>query len=313
MPLKATIRLDFCDFWENLDKTDNYFIHILRKRFRIVLSSSPDFVIFCGNTGHHHRLHSCVRISFDGEGRSPDFSTTDYAMSSNYSDDPRHLRLPLYVLYGPAADLVRSDDEARIWLARKARFCAFVVGHSRRRTENRIRMFKRLDSYKRVDSGGRALNNIGGPLPPGGKHEFLQSYKFNLCYENRSKPGYTTEKIYEAMRARCVPIYWGSPQVHTEFNPKSFINALDFPNEELLVEHIRKVDENEALYLRYLREPYFHDNKPNEFFSEERLLDFFERIFSTPIKPVGQRRSFFEFRNRVSVKKDKSRRPIHWD
>ncbi len=42
------------------------------------------------------------------------------------------------------------------------------------------------------------------------KHEYLKQFKFNLCPENSSNEGYVTEKIFDAIAAGCVPIYWGN-------------------------------------------------------------------------------------------------------
>jgi hypothetical protein len=200
-------------------------------------------------------------------------------------------------------------------LARKSKFCAFVVGNTRRRaTHKRVEFFHQLSRYKKVDSGGRALNNIGGPIPggSGGKVDFLRPYKFNICFENKSIPGYTTEKIYEAMLARCIPIYWGSSRIHEEFNPKSFLNYFDFPNEEALIQRIIQIDNNPELHLEYLRQPVFHDNRPNEYFSTDRLLNFFDRIFTTPIRPVGTRRKIFQWGRWIWVPKNEIRTPRIW-
>jgi hypothetical protein len=94
--------------------------------------------------------------------------------------------------------------------------------------------------------------------------------------------------------------------VHTEFNPKSFLNYPDFPSEEALVERIIAIDQDDDLYRDYLRQPYFHDNRPNEFFDRDRLLDQFERIFTTLIRPVGARRRLFQFGRWILVKKNRA-------
>ena len=143
-----------------------------------------------------------------------------------------------------------------------------------------------------MDSAGGALNNTGFRVPEGvaAKLEFLRPYKFNLAFENASVPGYTTEKIVDAMQARAMPVYCGNPGAALEFNPKSFLNYFDFPCEEALIEKIIELDQDDAKYMEYLRQPYFHHNQPNEFFSHERLLNFFEKIFTTPITPVSARR-----------------------
>jgi hypothetical protein len=317
------IRIDFCDFWFGFSKSKNFFMDVLRKRYDVELSDQPDFLI-CADVGYQHRLHTCPRIFFTGESRRPDWRECDYAFTCHYLDDPRHLRLPLYVLYADTDELshvpplhksVPPPETAEQVRARKTKFCAFVVGNIHRKaTRKRVEFFHRLNRYKQVDSGGRALNNIGGPIPGGttGKQNFLRPYKFNICFENKSIPGYTTEKIYEAMLARCIPIYWGSPRIHEEFNPKCFLNYFDFPSEEALIERIIEIDNNPELYLEYLRQPVFHDDRPNEFFSEQRLLDFFDKIFTTKIRPVGARRKFFQFRRWILVKKNHVRTPAIW-
>src|SRR5438046_2964543 len=179
-------------------------------------------------------------------------------------------------------------------LAAKTHFCSFIASNTRhpRTTRKRNDFFRRLSRYKKVDAGGRAFNNMGYRVPggPWGKIEFLKRYKFNIAFENASLPGYTTEKIVEPMAARCLPIYWGNPLIHREFNPKSFLNYFDFRDEAALIERIIELDQNDALYRQQIVEPYFHDNRPNEFFSLDRVLDHFDMIFSTTIRPVARRR-----------------------
>ena len=302
--MKETLRLDFCDFWEGFRKDENYFTDLLRRRFNVELHERPDLLIYA-EAGYHHRLHTCPRVFFTGEPRQPDFRECDYALTWNYLNDPRHHRLPLYPLYFGGGHLVKTPEEAGHVLARKSQFCSFVVGHGR--NTQRIRFFEKLSQYKRVDSGGRYLNNVGRSIgeTPADKLAFLQPYKFNIAFENQSLPGYTTEKITEAMRARSVPIYRGNPHIHAEFNPRSFVNHSDFPSDEALIEQIIRLDKDDALYLEMLRQPFFHENTPNESFRGEALLDFFERILSDPIKPVGARRRFFQLGRWVTVKKHK--------
>ena len=180
------------------------------------------------------------------------------------SNDPRHLRLPYYVLNDPAPLLKDHEDLAQI-MASKTKFCAFVAGYANKKTRVRNDFFHKLSRYKKVDSAGGGLNNMGYRVPPGtqAKLEFLRPYKFNLAFENDSAPGWTTEKIFDAMRARAMPIYWGNPWVGREFNSGSFLNYSDFPSEEALIERIIELDRDDAKYMEYLRQPYFHNAQPN--------------------------------------------------
>ncbi len=291
MTARKKIRIDFCDFCNNFNKTNSYLYKVLTERFDVDLCDQPDFLIY-NCYGYEHRLHSGVRIFFCGESDMPDFRECDYSLAAVKLGDPRHLQIPHYVSsFAEPREIVKGEDEPEKILGAKTKFCAFVVGnYNPKKNHNRVAFFEKLSKYKRVDSGGRLFNNIGGPIAGGsrGKIDFLRNYKFNIAFENRAFPGYTTEKIFEPMAARCLPIYWGNPFIHEEFNTKSFLNYSDFPSEDALIEKIIELDKDDAKYLEYLRQPYFHDDKPNIYFSRERILDFFENIFTTKITPVAQ-------------------------
>ncbi len=293
---RKKIRLDFCDFRYNFSKTDNFFFKLLMERFDVELCDQPDFLIY-SCYGHEHRLHSGVKILYSGESDRPDYRACDYSIACVKLDDPRHLQWPHYVSFHDPEKIIKQNDDPEQILAAKKKFCSFIIsGYHPRKNHNRVAFFQKLSKYKRVDSGGRKFNNIGGPVPGGsrGKIEFLRQYKFNIAFENRSLPGYTTEKIFEPMIARCLPIYWGNPLIAEEFNPKSFLNRADFESDEALIEKIIELDRDDAKYLEYLRQPYFHDDRPNVYFDRQRALDFFEKIFTTKITPVTQakRKSF---------------------
>jgi hypothetical protein len=302
------VRLDFCDFWPGFQKTSNFFYNLLRERFDVEICDQPDFLIYADPGQHVHRVHNCVKIYFSVESFQPDFRECDYAFTCRYLDDPRHMRLPYYVLTTNAQTLLRSEEETAGIMRAKTKFCSFVVSNAKRRkTQKRVEFFHRLSRYKKVDSGGGAWNNIGRSIPAGQLHklEFLQPYKFNIAFENASTPGYTTEKLTEAMWARCLPIYWGNPSIGKEFNTRSFLNYVDFPSEEALIEKIIELDQDDAKYMEYLRQPYFHNNQPNEFFGHKRLLDQFEKIFAAPITPVSRRRYWNQIGRWIPVLKNK--------
>ncbi len=306
--MKMKVRLDFCDFWPGFLKTRNFFYDLLSERFDIQICDQPDFLIYADPGQHVHRIHDCVKIYVSVESFEPDFKACDYAFTCRELNDPRNLRLPFYVLNTNPQSLRKTGEELAGKMAGREKFCSFVVSNAKRaKTQKRVQFFHRLSKYKKVDSGGAAFNNIGGRLPPGAKLDFLHSYKFNIAFENSSIEGYTTEKLTEAMWARCLPIYWGNPRIGEEFNTKSFLNYFDFPSEEALIEKIIELDKDDAKYMEYMRQPFFHGNQPNTFFGRERLLDQFERIFSTTITPVSRRRYWNQIGRWIVVKKNLGR------
>lgn len=286
---KKTVRIDFCDFFTNFNKADNFLVRLLSERFDVKIYDNPDFLIY-NCFGHAHRLYSGVRIFFCGESDMPNFRECDYSIACVKLDDPRHLQYPNYVHYGNPAEIIKKNDDPEKIFASKTKFCSFVISGYNKKNHNRVAFFEKLSKYKKVDSAGRKFNNVGGPIPPGSrtKIEFLRQYKFNIAFENRALDGYTTEKIFEPMIARCLPIYWGNPLIAEEFNPRSFLNAADFPSEDALIEKIIELDNDDQKYLEYLRQPYFHNDEPNIYFNRERQLDFFEKVFTTKITPVAQ-------------------------
>lgn len=54
-----------------------------------------------------------------------------------------------------------------------------------------------------------SLPNISNPS----KHSFLKLSKFNLCPENSVGSGYISEKIFDALLAGTIPVYWPPPEM----------------------------------------------------------------------------------------------------
>jgi len=124
-----------------------------------------------------------------------DFNQCDFAFTfDEHSQDGKNYRLPLYVHYPHAygwGDLScitnrnsNSSEADRIRL-QKTKFCNMVVSNSKRDRKCE-EFFYKLSQYKKVDSGGRYLNNIGGPVPD--KLDFIKDYKFTMSFENSSYP-----------------------------------------------------------------------------------------------------------------------------
>jgi len=288
------VLLDFVDFID-LERESNPLLPILRRRFDVVSSEYPDYVFYT-QVGQRHRLYPCTKIFYTQESFVPNWRDCDYAILSIKLDDPRAFHLPYYSLWREAAALVRPDGtDYEAWLKAKTGFCSFLVGYVDRSVGHRTRFFEKLNARRRVASGGRALNNLGRRVAPGldAKLDFLRAYKFHLAFENREVPGYVTEKIVDAFMAGTVPVYWGDASVKEQFNPAAFIDRRDFDSDEACIEHILKVDADDALYLRYLSATPFHGNQPNREWDHERLLDFIENVFRSPPDPVARRRWFF--------------------
>lgn len=288
--LRPKVKVAFVDFWETFDPENHYLMRQLQKLFTVELSDTPDVVFYSDGQGGAHRHFRATKVYVAIEDRTPNFRECDYAFSFREMDDPRNLRLPFYVTVGEGPEpLIRRDEaeEARL-RGRRRRFCSIVTSNANpRRTARRLSFFQKLHAQKHVDSGGKALNNVGGPVAD--KHAFISGSRFNLALENYALPGYTTEKLYQAMAARCIPVYFGNPDIAEDFNPESFINITDFASDAEAIEHILQVDMDEDLQAHYHRAPFFPGNLPTKYFRDDYLLPVLENIVAAP----RRKRSFF--------------------
>ncbi|SKB65572.1 Glycosyltransferase family 10 (fucosyltransferase) C-term [Lachnospiraceae bacterium] len=271
------IKINFKGFWDNFDPENNYFINILRKSYDVEISDEPDYLFYSIFSDEYINYDNAVRIFFTGEAQSPDFNLCDYAIGFDYIDfGDRYFRYPLYMIYGrvPETAAVRNGMIENTVI--KDKFCSFVYSNSKAFSE-RTEIFEKLSKYKKVDSGGRYLNNVGGPVPD--KRAFESGYKFSIAFENSVYSGYTSEKILEAFAAGTVPIYLGDPDISRVFNDKAFINVRNFASIDEVVEEVKRLDGDDESYLEMLSQPIFRegydiDSKRCEF--EKFLIGIFE-------------------------------------
>ena len=272
------IKVAFTDFWDGFDPADNFFTRILARLGEVVLSDEPDYLFF-SVFGNDHLDYDCIKIFYTGENQAPDFNLCDYALGFERMEfGDRYLRLPNWLLY--TADVGRMEGKHQVpdaeWLAGRDGFCAFVCSNNNSSPE-RNQFFDRLSTYKRVASGGRFRNNVGGPVAD--KLEFLKGFRFSIAFENCSHPGYTTEKIIQAFGAGNIPIYWGDPQVAETFNPESFVNCHDYGSWDEVVEAVRALDADPERQLAMLHAPALADpGMPQRLMRQ--LTDFLEAILS---------------------------------
>lgn len=291
--MNKTIRIQFMDYWSDFPQTrESYLIlRILRKHYDVRICDNPDYVFFSAFGETHWSVPDrCVKIFHTGENLVPDFNACDYAIGFEWMDfGDRYLRFPLYLFYKrsllEAARTKHELPEGWNLAEQKLGFCSFVVSNPDNPARNEA--FKILSRYRPVDSGGRYMNTVGGPVSD--KLAFDSTHKFSLCFENGSHPGYTTEKIVEAFAARTVPIYWGDPEVARSFNPDSFIDATGCGSFDEILPRVQELDQDDEKYLRVLREPAFQADTPSFEAEYARLEAWLLSIFEQPLESAWRR------------------------
>ena len=268
---RPTTTVAFCDWWDaeygggTFDVNDNFFVNLLKTHVgsNVVIttvnpSQTPDVLFYSVFGQSNHAYRAGRKVFYAGEP-VPHRTDADFNITFDASN-AINTRLPLWICY--------SDDNIlnpmRVpHIPKREKFCSYIATSPGFENNRQTFVGKLSSQYKRVDCGGKHLNNIGGAIPPGtnasGKIEHNKQYKFVIAFENKQYPGYVTEKICDAYKSGCIPIYWGTPDIIKDFNPSTFINANDFPDIDALIAHIRRVDCDDELYASYFKEPVLSD------------------------------------------------------
>ncbi len=272
-------KINFSDQYQGFEPDKCWLYRFLVDKFSVELSDKPDYIIVGPYGFEHLKYNGCIKILWTGENGVPDFNFFDYAIGFDHlSFGDRYVRVPLYV-FRDAFQNFRNPNKmpTRAELLNRG-FCSFVVSNGDA-DPLRTMFYKRLSEYKRIDSGGRYMNNIGGPVKD--KMSFVSRYKFSITFENSSAPGYVTEKMMEAQSVWSVPIYWGDPLVESDFRRDGFVRVSSPDDVERAVQEVVYLDCNDDEYIKKCTCNVLADNVP--YCYEKELELFFRNIFSQPL------------------------------
>lgn len=287
--MKRKIKVAFVDFWREFNPKDNFFTDILKENYDVIVDENQPEFLFYSVFGTQNFRYNCTKIFFSGENILPNYKDCDYSLSFHLIDSEKHYRLPLYALFDDVNKLIKENLDITKIMKEKKKFCNFI--YSNPYCKKRNEFFKKLSKYKKVDSAGRLYNNIG--YRPKDKIKFIQDYKFTIAFENEESDGYTTEKIFEPMLVNSIPIYWGNPLIYLDFNTKSFLNYYDYNSDEILIEKIIEIDNDDSKYADMLLQPYYHNNKINQYVKKENILNFLEHIIESEKEPISKNSPLF--------------------
>ena len=198
---------------------------------RGLVDSSGKKIALCSIFGEREvldRVEADVRILFSGENlRHPHRAQyADYMLSNKNPFDlslgfdvfesEHYLRFPLWLAYMFAPDATKEDISKRCAelchpvLTERNKCCALVARVDKNGV--RTKMYESISGLGRVDCPSALFHNDDGLKEQyhDDKIAYLRQFKFNICPENSSSYGYTTEKLFESVAAGCIPIYWGN-------------------------------------------------------------------------------------------------------
>lgn len=277
------IKIAILDFWPNdghFQLCNNVFINTITDVYYVKIDKENPDIIFYSLFGIEHRKEQykhVPKVLFNGESYGSDFGNPDYVIDMERSayelsieqfctsaEKEKHCYMPLWlydrdfpILYDKSRSILMEEKHLNNdnLLHTKSGFCSFVASTEVLFRDNFCGFVSK--NYKTVDCPGKVLHNTSIELSKGfiAKHNFLKDRKFNLCFENRIKAGYCTEKIVDAFAAHTIPIYLGDPYVENVFNKDSFINAGKCNKFSEVLEQIQEIDNNDELYMKMINTP----------------------------------------------------------
>ena len=305
------ITLAYVNFWED-PENDSYFTYFIREHFNEVKlvkpTDNPDILIcsvFDSGKYSIQNLQTKCKIFYYGENldRFPPYNNDKYLYDTfdlivgfkETNPDKKQIRFPLWLIYYPFYrwNDNNTNDSVNNIIAyiedkhekNKTKNKPFMTTILSRHDNNgqRTAIWKEIEKYGEVTSGGRFRNNYNKPV--GNRLEdkisFISQSKYTICPENSRYEGYFTEKIFHALEAGTIPLYW----------------AIDYPEREILnenkycfckieVPHIlsKKIKDAVENSEKYLEGKVFKEN------ASEVIKEYYESL-ANGIREVLQRNS----------------------
>jgi len=176
-----------------------------------------------------------------------------YTWADDLVDNKKYFKF-YYPVWRPMIDRIVDFDQKR--------FCTMIAcnkysNHSQELYSKRKEVIEFFEQYHPADFAlygrgwdGNTYKTYKGTIER--KIDCLPQYKFCFCYENLAgMNGYVTEKIFDVMRAGCVPIYWGANNI-TQYVPQNcFIDRRNFASHQELYEFLKNMSRSQ--YEDYIR------------------------------------------------------------
>ncbi|KAI0507864.1 hypothetical protein KFK09_013992 [Dendrobium nobile] len=149
----------------------------------------------------------------------------------------------------PARDTLIYWSSSRCLAKRNqlaGRFLSLVPHHSFGKCLNNVGGLDMVLSFYPECSNGNSLLHWWDHL-----HCAMSHYKFVLAIENTVTESYVTEKLYYALDAGAVPIYFGAPNVWDFVPPNSIIDGSKFSSMSELASYVKAVADDPVAYAEF--------------------------------------------------------------
>jgi len=295
--------------WPGFKSEDNLINATLSMKYHVVIDEQNPDIIFCNNTPY--APDNGVTEPFRGKSKivywysealermgDPNYDLCDFSITSCKYEHERNVRVPLWSLYIKWFECQKEYDPSRNQALllppkqllkpknkhSKTKFCCLLTNND---TAFKGIGYPRFLEFSHAhnlvtESRGNAFRNMP-PIGDNGydeksKLEYIQDFKFNLCYDNSENRGWITEKMIHPMSVGVIPIYWGAVDAAEEFNEEAFIHVRQFDNLDKLHEKVLEIHNNDDMFYSIQTQPIFPNNTMPPCGTPEVIIEGLQRI-----------------------------------
>jgi len=280
-----TLTIQYVNYW-NDPFNDRWLFHFIKENFKEnyqvieVKNKNECDILIASVNGPLNKIASYkakLKLFFTGENLNRYSEYSNINTLKKYFDlivgfSPTDLknkiiRFPLWFMYykfykmtGDINNIIDFIENKRIINknTQKKYFASCVSRHSRLGVRKYI--CDKMSIYGKIFYPGSWRKNFSIGAKAIDKVEFLTGVKYNICPENSKSLFYHTEKIFHALEAGCVPIYWGVDLPEKDIiNPKCY-QFINIENKNLAEKQIKEAVEN---YEKYINEEIFLKSAKN--------------------------------------------------
>lgn len=294
-----TIKVKFTDFWTPFIAEESFAYSLLQTYANIeIVDNNPDLIV-TGAFGDEFLQYDVPKICISPEFMTNSMQFVDVMISSSPASHPMAKQYSNIVDYDGMRQLLQGrtipSPMQNYQKTKKTKFCNFLYANSH--AYYRIKFCKQLMRYKWVDCLGLVLRNTDTIIPKSLQKNnnwtaeqlyIYKDYKFTIAFENFGARGYVCEKITQPLLAGSIPIYWGADDIADYINPKAFIHVRDFKNFADCIEYVKKIDNDDKLYQKYLNEPILLPNSKLYSMHHDALADWLREKLDIILQPDYQ-------------------------
>lgn len=265
-------KIRYYNFWQNETAQEMWFTKFIHAN-KIEQTQPINFYSVLGPLCNLRFYRKGVNVFFSGENMHTELyakcrQTCKHRKFDLYIDfdktiSERSIRFPLWLLF--MFDPASSEEEIRKRVNQlryppidnRIGFCSLVASHD----SNGVRgeMLDLLSDVGVVSSGGAFKKNTDElhTLYKNNKHDFIKQYQLNICPENSNAEGYVTEKIFQAIDAGCIPLYWGAnntPEPNI-LNPDTILFWNKDGDNTQFFDVVKEIQKSPDSYRKYIEQP----------------------------------------------------------